>query len=331
MPIIKQPGAPSGNPLQRSFVERLKAGRVVPVVSDEALVDLVLGGSGRLVQGYADYIQYPMADRDNLVKMAKFHKLRQGLKEQQLKSDYLNYVKNHIYFLARDAGADAELLAEAEAEVDDLTVSAFASRLGYPQLAGGAADPLQILANLPVRVYLTTSPYTFLEDALRRAGRQPRSELCRWRQELESIDTTIDATYRPNPTEPLVYHLHGVDAYPDSLLLTEDDYLQFLVNICQGAGNNAADRIHGLVRKALFDDLVLLGYSLASWPFRTLYAGLIRLNGRQEDRGICAVQLVPGEDERRYLEDYLEREAKFDVFWGDVAAYAQELRRLLNL
>lgn len=44
MPIIGRRGQPAANPLQRSFIERIKAGRVVPILSDEALFDLVLGG-----------------------------------------------------------------------------------------------------------------------------------------------------------------------------------------------------------------------------------------------------------------------------------------------
>lgn len=338
MPIIRpSAGAQPVNLLQLSFVERLKAGRVVPVISDEAMIDLVLaaGNRERLVQGYADYIRYPMPDRDNLVKMTKYHKLhggreRQGLKDQEVKADYLNYVKSHTYYFAAEQGADADLLAEAEAEVDDLAASAFAVRLGYPRLDRGAEEPLLVLANLPVRVYLTTSPYTFLEDALRRGGKSPRTELCRWRKELDSIDPAIDATYKPSAREPLVYHLHGLDAYPDSLVLTEDDYLEFLVNVCQGQGNNAADRVHGLVRQALFDDLILLGFSLSKWAFRVVYAGLIKPNGRQEDRGVCCLQLVPSEDEKRYLQAYLEREARFEVFWGDVPQYTRELHRMLK-
>ena len=114
-------------------------------------------------------------------------------------------------------------------------------------------------------------------------------------------------------------------------VLSEDDHLEFLVNICQGAGNNAMDRVHGLVRQALFDDLILMGFSLADWGFRGLYAGMIKPNGRQEDRGVCCLQLVPDRAEQQYLEDYLEREARFEVFWGSLNEYALELRRLLNL
>jgi hypothetical protein len=183
MPIYKQTGIQPGNPIQLSFVERLRAGRVVPVVSDEALADLVLGGWQNLVQGYADHAEYPLPDRDNLVKVAKYHQLfaedaqgRRGLQDQALKADYLNWVKNHLYFTAQAQGADPELLAEAEAQVDSKTVSEFAHLLGLPHFDGGPAAAMLVWADLPVRVVLTTSPYTFIEDALRRTGKAPRTD-----------------------------------------------------------------------------------------------------------------------------------------------------------
>jgi hypothetical protein len=337
MPIYKPTGAQPGNPIQLSFVERLRAGRVVPVVSDAALADLALGGWAALAAGYAAYAGYPLPDRDNLVKVAKYRQLfaedaqgRRGLQDQALKADYLNWVKNHIYFAAQAGGADADLLAEAEAQVDSKTVSEFAHLLGLPDFAGSPAAAMLVWADLPVRVVLTTSPFTFVEDALRRAGKAPRTEVCRWRKELDSIEPAIDGAYRPSALEPLVYHLHGLDAYPDSLVLTEDDHLEFLVNVCQGQGNNAADRVHALVRQALFNDLILLGYSLASWSFRTLYAGLIKPNGKQEDRGVVALQVTPSAAEKRYLDDYVRREAHFEVFWGELGEYTQHLRQMMT-
>jgi hypothetical protein len=330
MPIYRPSAAQAVNPLQQSFLERVKAGRVIPVVSDEAVVNMTLGSYARLVEGYAELAGYPMPDRDNLTKVAKFRQLREELPDRALKSDYLNWFKSHVFLSAEAAGADPDLLAEAEAEVDDLTVSAFANRLGYPRLDGGAADPMLVVADLPVRTIITTSPTTFLEDALRRAGKSPRTELCRWHKELDGIESAIDAAYRPSAAEPLVYHLHGLDAYPESLVLTEDDHLQFLVNVCQNQGNNAADRVHALVRQALFDDLILLGFGLSSWAFRGLYAGMIKTGGRQEDRGVVALQVVPNKDEKAYLDDYVRREARFDVFWGEIGQYAAELQEKLR-
>jgi hypothetical protein len=37
MPIIGRRGQPADKPLQRSFIERIKAGRAMPILSDEAL------------------------------------------------------------------------------------------------------------------------------------------------------------------------------------------------------------------------------------------------------------------------------------------------------
>jgi hypothetical protein len=336
MPILKPGAVTRVTPPPTNFIDRIRAGRVVPVISDEACFELALQGYEPFLAEYAALVNYPLADKENLVKMAKFYQL-QGVRDQagephvlsdeDLKAHYLLCVKSYIYRLAKREGIGAEQLAEAEAQIDDVTASTFSALLGYPRLVDGQADLLLVLANLPIKLYLTTSPYTFIEEALKRAGKVPRTELCRWHRALDTIDSVIDDAYRPSPNEPLVYHLHGLDRHADSLVLTEDDYLEFLVNVAQGQGNNAIDRVHALVRKALADDLIVLGFHLNSWAFRVLYAGLINPSSKAEDRGICCLQLVPNAEEKRYLEDYIRREAKFDLFWGTLAAYAQELPR----
>jgi hypothetical protein len=84
------------------------------------------------------------------------------------------------------------------------------------------------------------------------------------------------------------------------------------------------------VRGALFDDVVLLGFSLSSWAFRALYFGLIRQTGQEKDRrGVCCLQLLPDEraKQEKYLQGYLDREARFDIFWGNLDEYTQELSK----
>jgi len=333
MPLIQEDEGQVGDLGQLSFRDRFAAGRVVPIISDVTIFDVMLGGYAAFVNGYASYSKSPAGADDDLVSLVKHYKHRRRekpLTDQALKFDYLNYVKNHLYRLARDKGADADSLAESAAQIDSLSVSEFASRLGYQAFAAGRDDPMLILANLPFKMVLTTSPFTFIEDALRLAGKQPRTEVCRWTNALrDSIPSVIDDVYRPGAQEPLVYHLMGLDRYVDSLVLTEDDFLDYLGNICQGQGNQAADFVPALVRKAFSDDLMVLGFSLDSWAFRVLYAGLIKRSGKAEDRGVCTIQLPDSPDERLFLEDYLQREAKFDVYWGSLAEYAQrELRQV---
>jgi len=334
MPIIgstraKRPG----------FVESVKHGLAVPIISDEVLFDLVLGGNDEFIRQYAGYIEYPLEDQGNLPKMAKYRKLAMQDQERSegrdftdndLRADYLNYVKNVVYFRAQAEGVDDDLLAEAEEQIDLMTVTEFANLLGYPDFEGKEDNPLLVLANLPFRTILTTSPFMFIEDALRRAGKEPLTAVCRWRKDLSDlIDENIDDHYRPDAHHPLVYHLYGLDTYSSSLVLTEDDYLEFLVNVSQGRGDDSRDNVHALVRRALSSDLLVLGFDLNSWGFRALHAGLIKSDEtHKEKQGLCILQFAPSNAEKQYLHDYVKREARFDVFWGTFHSYSQELLKL---
>jgi hypothetical protein len=327
MPLIDDPSLLDTSRL--TFRERLRTGRVVPVVSNRAIFDRMLGGYAPFLVSYARYVKCPLVlgQPNSLTVLVKYHKHRprdkeKPLTDQELKFDYLNYVKNHLYRLAKAEGADQDTLDEAAAEMDQISASEFANRLGYPRF-GGQDDPLLRIANLPFKTILTTSPFTFVEDALRRAGKSPRTEVCRWTQDLtDTIPTAIDDRYQPSEQEPLVYHLMGLDRYVDSLVLGEDDYLDYLGNLCEKQGDQSADYVPALVRRAFSDDLIVLGFRLDSWAFRVLYAGLIKRSGKARDRGVCEIQLPDTDEERAYLQDYLEREAKFEVFWGSLEEYA---------
>ena len=58
---------------------------------------------------------------------------------------------------------------------------------------------------------------------------------------FEDGEARFPRNYRPGRDQPLVYHMHGFDEYPASLVLTEDDYLEFLVAILRDKGNNNID------------------------------------------------------------------------------------------
>ncbi len=339
MPRIKDDDPAILDISQQSFQNRLLSGRVVPIVSNRAIFDRMLGGYAPFLASYARYVKYPPALgqpdsridqvlKFDLTTLVKFHKHRprakdQELTDQALKFDFLNFVKDHLYRLAETDGAAKKQLDEAEAEMDQVSASEFANRLGYPRF-GGREDPLLRIASLPFKTILTTSPFTFIEDALRLAGKTPCTEVCRWTQDLfQSIPSAIDDRYNPSEQEPLVYHLLGLDRYVDSLVLSEDDYLDYLGNLCEKKGDGSADYVPPLVRSVFSNDLIVLGFGLDSWAFRVLYAGLIKRSGKAKDRGVCSIQLS-NEEERPYLQDYVKREAKFEVFWGSLDQYAQE-------
>jgi hypothetical protein len=302
----------------------------VPIISHVVDHNLVLGGHTSLVEAYADYVQYPMADKQNLPQVTQFKSVTDDTITDAwaLKTDYINFIKNRLFDLAEAAGSSEETLAEVEEAFDDVTFSEFSERLGYPRFDNAQADPLLILAEFPLPIYLTTSGHDFVEVALKRAGKEPRTEICRWHKGLESIPSIFATDYQPSKEAPLVYHLHGFDAYPESLVLTENDYLEFLVAISQELGRGT-DPIPKRVRQAMADSsLILLGYSLQSWEFRVLFWGLIKPRPLQHTS--VSIQLMPSDVERKFLQEYLRREAKFEVYWGDIQEYMQELRQALE-
>jgi len=338
MPINKRSGQAPANPWQRQdIVGRIKIGKVVPVISNEIVNDLLLGGHTDLIKGYAEYIEYPLDSGDDLLLMTKFKRINGEIDDFTLKSDYLNYLKNRIYHMAEVDRVPEDNLAAAEDEVDRVDFSTFAAHLGYPRFSLPQDDPFLILADLPLPIYLTTCHHDFVEVALLRAGKTPRPEICRWQRSLEGLpsvfasDSRLESgkPYQPTPQEPLVYHLHGLDERPDSLVLTEDDYLQFLIAMARDKNDQAKDPVPVRVRQAIADSaLLLLGFNLSGWAFRSLFWGLIKETIPRT--GVFTIQLEPTPVQKKYFEDYLKREASFEPYWGDIRQYTRELYQKWN-
>jgi hypothetical protein len=187
-------------------------------------------------------------------------------------------------------------------------------------------EPHGLLADLGLPVYLTTNYDDFMVRALkgRSIPAEPRRETCRWNERAREIPSAFDdPKYQPTPANPVVFHLHG-HSDPDTLVLTEDDYLCFLA---QMAGK--PDLLPGPVKAALAtSSLLFLGYRLADWNFRVLLQGL----RPEELRRSVVVMVPPGgpEGTREKAQEYLEQyyaAMKLRIYWGTARAFCGELRQ----
>jgi hypothetical protein len=237
MPRIKTGQPKNIRTWQQTIVERIRTGKVVPVISNLVGDDLLLGSHEGVIEAYGQYTQYPFPEKHDLSRMAQFF----GVTDESIgdaraiKEDYLNFIKNRLFDRAEQDGVSRAVLDELEAQFDEVGFLDFSARLGYPKF-NQSLDPLLILAEFPLPVYLTTSYHNFLEVALQRGGKRPRSEICRWHKGLERATSALDGEYQPSVEEPLVYHLHGADTHPGSMVLTEDDNMEFLVAVSQNVG-----------------------------------------------------------------------------------------------
>src|SRR5262249_6566964 len=195
------------------------------------------------------------------------------------------------------------------------------------------AEPHRVLAGLPLSIYITTDATNLLADALTAAGKEPQVELCRWNEDIAQLPSIYDRepNYRPDDKRPLVYHLFGRLYEPDSLILTEDDYFDYLIGVTSNK-----DLIPGVVRRALADTaLLFLGFQMDDWNFRVLFRSIMSQEGRGRRRGYAhvAAQIDPEEGRileperaRRYLESYFQ-DADISIYWGSAEDFVQELQR----
>lgn len=404
----------------RAIVRRIADGKVTPIVSDRVSSTLLPGHDG-LLQAWADDIGYPMISSFSITRLAQY--LSTVSDDLAAKEEFLSFSKR---FLVRSAG---KANGVGRNELRAMSLSRLASDLEQLPFSPQSTHPIFVLASLPLPVYITTSYYTFLEEALQRAGKAPRTEICYWRDELRAtapaangaglnplarvretvaerfneeelrtlcydldvdydglaavgkggkarelvalLDRTqridelvrmvqrqrpdidgaslsgaggpapgpsadglpsvfdLDRNYEPTWQEPLVYHLHGLELAPASLVLTEDDYLDFLVKI---SWDNTV--IPPRIAEALADSsLLLLGYQLQDWDFRVLFRGLI--NSKRGSRRLLSLaiqlSLQHGQDEVASMdvaEDFLEKyfdKANFKIYWGETEKFTAEL------
>jgi hypothetical protein len=253
---------------------------------------------------------------------------------------------------AQLAGELARLHEYPFADKDDLaSVAQFASihRVSTPLLKHQVAqmfcgtsppdfrdqdDPHSVLADLPLSVYITTNYDDLMCQALTSRSRQPLRAVCPWYTQdsakLLEARRPFRQPGRVRPQAPIVYHLHGHHAAEESLVLTEDDYIEFLV---QASKNK--NLLPAAVREALSSRMLLfIGYGLHDWTFRVLFRGLLAVQPPYAQYSHLSVQLPPVNDGlpddekdqiKKYLDDYFSRQRIF-VFWGSVKDFAEQLR-----
>ena len=194
-------------------------------------------------------------------------------------------------------------------------------------------EPHSVLASLDLPVYVTTNYDDFMFQALTRRHRDPKRVLCQWNKAVKNyvIDNpTIlekDPDYKPTVANPVVFHLHGHVPVAESLVLTEDDYMDFLVNIASDP-----NLIPAPVARALTGtSLLFIGYRITDWNFRVLLRSFERFMEKAVGRLNIAVMLLPPglaateEKTQDYLTEYYEN-IDVRVYWGTAKDFLKELK-----
>ena len=193
-------------------------------------------------------------------------------------------------------------------------------------------EPHGVLARLPLPIYITTNYDDLMVRALQARKRKPVREVCRWKKDLEGVPSKFDGEYVPSEEQPVVYHLHGHVDNPLSMVLTEDNYLDFLVRITVTPTQILPPRI-----EEGFSDstLLFLGYALVDWDFRVLFRALVEYLEKSSSRSHVSVQLLPvpqdmTEEQKHRVQNYFDNyyeHLNIQVFWGTCNEFIAELGR----
>ena len=192
-------------------------------------------------------------------------------------------------------------------------------------------EPHALLADLGLPLYITTNYDDFMSQALRDRGRTPTQEICKWNDSRDVQEDPAplgdDPKYEPTREQPVVFHLHGRLDIPESMVLTEDNYLEFLVTLAERSEPDQYSSLlpHQVARALSSTSLIFVGYGLKDWDFRILHRGLVMRGNATLRRMSVTVQLERTMEAQDYLDKYFERNA-VSVFWGKAQKFTTDLR-----
>jgi hypothetical protein len=279
-----------------TLISRIKAGTCTPFLG--AAVNsgmLPLGGS--IANEWADEHAYPLESRSDLPRVAQYLAIK------------------------FDATRPKELILS---KLDKATKALDLN---------DDSEPLNVLAKLPFPVYITTNYDNLLFSAIEHHGREshrmPVMEICKWNrsQSVKAMVFRRGSRFTASSQTPVIYHLHGHKSVLDSLVLTEDDYLDFLVNMSRDIGTFLPPRIQEAITGA---SVLFIGYSLADINFRVLFRGLLGNLEAALKKMSVAVQL-PFENanpNKQKAEEYITRyfgNINVRVYWGTAKQFTAEL------
>jgi hypothetical protein len=326
----------------------LNVEKIVPIISNSFRIEQIFCDEGRLTDFFsenpeyddenltideqltrvwANDIRYPMSDNHNLARVAQYYQVRNE-DSDMAKKEYLEFIKSYLLDISSEDEKYKNVVENLRSEIRSLSFSEIVRELKYPRLPVGMDDPLTLLAKLPFPIYITTSYYDFLERALIKEGnKSPRTQVIPWG---DKKFTEARETY-PEPTvgQPVVYHLFGLESDPASLVMSEDDYMKFLVSVV--ADTDTLNPVVPLrLKHALAQShLLLLGYRLKDWDFRVLFRFILNYRIAKSGKKGIFIQIKPKRGDQNlldYLQQYFNVE-RFEIEWKSSELFIQNLWR----
>jgi hypothetical protein len=288
---------PNGNDDHwRDFMLRVNARTCTPFIGAGACAGVLPTGR-QIALEWADQSGYPFTDRHNLARVAQYVGIEHAADTPKLR-----------------------LRKEFQGKRPDFS---------------NPDEPHLVLARLKLPLYITTNYDDFMTQAILACndGREPQRVCCQWHKARTTKREAKPPHLSPSEEKPVVYHLHGVLDDINSMVLTEEDYLNFLIYISE-----EKDLIPPCIDDAFTESsLLFMGYSLEDMNFKVLARQRDSYLRRNEGLRHASVQLDPVKaattDEERIIaakqRDHLVKlftYRRVKVYWETCQDFAKRIR-----
>jgi hypothetical protein len=206
------------------------------------------------------------------------------------------------------------------------TMRALAAQF-YMSAAHRPSDVHRSLALLPFSLIVTTCHDDLMTHALRDSGKKPL--VCRYHLRGDRHD---NPEFDPSQVsdEPVVYHLFGTAQEPRSLVLSENDVMDFLISVVSERPplpNSLSSMLKRRDQSFLF-----IGFGIKQFHLRVLLKVLVRALELHRTGSAVATEslrsLSEGEREQTIL--FYQRGTRVEVEDADIRAFLPELTERLK-
>lgn len=280
------------------LINRIKNGKCTPFIGPGIHTERLPAGS-KLAEELAEKHHYPLEDYHNLMRVAQF--IATTYDDNFLKEDVIC----------------RKIKETTESTNDEYFKSEF--------------EPHNFLARLQLPLYITTNYDNSMLRALKLNNRNPSKLICNWNE--PHLNNLPESDKLPSKDNPLVFYFHGYFEKPNSIVISEDDYLDFMVAISKNK-----KLLPPWIEEALSENsLLFLGYSMSDWNFKVIHRILAGYRGLSRSPMNISVQLPPiayNNDVKIKAVQYLTRyfaQQKIKVFWGSRDEFFQELKKKMEV
>lgn len=153
---------------------------------------------------------------------------------------------------------------------------------------GNPSPVVRALAQLDFPLICTTNYDRLFEKALWQAGKSPSVAIYSKNKYADTLDYPSEV---PDPSRPFVYKIHGSVEMPESIVITDEDYIDFVLRMGDKGQNNPIPETFLFLLKKW--PTIFVGYSLMDYNLRLLFKTLSWIGDRAKIPSSYSVDKAP--------------------------------------